>query len=313
MHGGTMWLESQLGIGTTFHFTLPLQRTRSLADPQTSSKRWFTPYHQVEVDYHPSKAPKPVVLPQYVLLDHGSGLDRLFNRNLDDVEVKNTNSLDDATQILSRSPSQGLIINRATVDIPWREIFKNMVIPYETPVMYCWITGEDETASQLGVVDYLLKPVLRDQLLESINKIGKEIHTILLVDDEIEILQLFARILNSADRGYVVLRAKNGDQALEIMRERHPDVVLMDLVMPELDGFQVIRKKNKDDSIRDIPVIIISSKDPTGAPILSDHLTITRKNGFSSRELLSCIKAVSEILAPEAPSNGRVRKLSVPV
>ena len=66
----------------------------------------------------------------------------------------------------------------------------------------------------------------------------------------------------------MVLRAKNGKQALEILRERRPDVMLIDLVMPDMDGFQVVREKNRDEAIRDIPVHHRFFQDRTGR---SDH------------------------------------------
>ncbi len=110
-----------------------------------------------------------------------------------------------------------------------------------------------------------------------------------------------------------MLRARIGRQALEVLRSRKPDVMLIDLVMPEMDGFQALEEKGRDPEIREIPVIIISSKDPTGAPIVSESITIARKGGISTREILQCIQTVSEILAPEAPSAGRARREVDPV
>ncbi len=74
--------------------------------------------------------------------------------------------------------------------------------------------------------------------------------------------------------------------------------MVLDLIMPGLDGFQVLRQKSQDPAIRDIPVIIISSRDPTGEPIESDTLTVIRCGGFSIRHLLSCIQKISDVLSP---------------
>ena len=130
---------------------------------------------------------------------------------------------------------------------------------------------------------------------------------ILLVDDEQEALQLFGRMLSSAERGYRVLRAKNGQGALDMLRDRQPDVVLLDLVMPGLDGFQVLQEKSRDPAIRDIPVVVISSRDPAGEPIVCDMLTVTRAGGLPMRDLLACIGALSEILTPSVRSAGQAR------
>jgi CheY-like chemotaxis protein len=65
-----------------------------------------------------------------------------------------------------------------------------------------------------------------------------------------------------------------------------------------MDGFQVLQAKRQDESIKDIPVVVISSRDPLGEPIVSDMLTATRGGGLSVRDLLACIQAVSGILSP---------------
>jgi hypothetical protein len=66
--------------------------------------------------------------------------------------------------------------------------------------------------------------------------------------------------------------------------------------MPDLDGFQVLEAKGRDPSIRSIPVIVLSSRDPVGGPIVSDALSVTRGGGLSVRDLLDCIQAVSRVL-----------------
>jgi len=129
--------------------------------------------------------------------------------------------------------------------------------------------------------------------------------SVLLVDDEPEVLQLFARMLSSAERNYRILQATNGQWALSLLRERQPDVMLLDLIMPGVDGFQVLWEKSRDSTIREIPVVVISARDPSGEPIVSDTLTVTRGGGLSVRDILACIQAVSEVLAPSVQSDGR--------
>jgi CheY-like chemotaxis protein len=129
--------------------------------------------------------------------------------------------------------------------------------------------------------------------------LGVNIQTILIVDDEEDELHLFARHLESGDHKYRILQVTNGQRALNMLRERKPDVMLLDLIMPGMDGFQVLEEKRRDPLIRDIPVIIISSRDPAGDPNVSDTFTVTQSGGLSQQNLVSCIQAVSSILAPE--------------
>jgi CheY-like chemotaxis protein len=159
------------------------------------------------------------------------------------------------------------------------------------------VPGEDVVARRLGVVHYFLKPITRETLLTALTGLGEGIKSVLVVDDHPEALQLFVRMLSTEDK-YDVLQAKNGQRALDLLRQRQPDALLLDLIMPGIDGFQVLQEKSQDPSIRDIPVIVISSRDPSGEPIMSDTLTVTHSGGLSVRDFLACIQSVSEILSP---------------
>jgi len=153
-----------------------------------------------------------------------------------------------------------------------------------------------------------VKPVTRETLVSTLEELGEGVKSVLLVDDKPEVLQLFGRMLASAQRHYRVLRATSGQQALSMLRERQPDVMMLDLIMPGMDGFQVLQEKSQDPTIREIPVIVISATDPTGEPIVSDTLTVTRSGGLSVRDLLACIQAVSEVLAPSVRPGDREQR-----
>jgi CheY-like chemotaxis protein len=168
--------------------------------------------------------------------------------------------------------------------------------------MICWVPTEDEAARQLGVVRYLIKPITREMLLSALDSLGTDVTSVLLVDDEPEVVRLFSRIIASAERPYRVLRANDGQRALDLLRERRPDVLLLDLILPGMDGFQVLQEKSQDPTIRDIPVVVVSSRDPVGQPVVSNSLTVTRGGGLSLRDLTACIESLSAALTPAHPS-----------
>jgi CheY-like chemotaxis protein len=298
MHDGKMWLESEMGVGTTIYFSLPLEAPLS-AIGAGSAQRWFSPYQQYEKRTRRSKAPtSDVVPPRFVLLEEADTLRRLFDRYLDDVEVTSVRDVEGAIRELSQSPAKALVVNAPS----FQEMPELVDLPYDTPAVTCWVPGGDEAAQRLGVVRYLVKPVTRETLFATMEGLDGGVKTVLLVDDKPEVLQLFGRMLSAADRDYRVLRATGGQQALDLLRERQPDVMLLDLIMPGMDGFQVLQEKSQDPTICDIPVVIISATDPSGEPIVSDTLTVTHGGGLSVRNLLACIQAVSEVLSPGAPS-----------
>ena len=316
MHGGKMWLESpsrsltisEGGVGATFHFRLPVEPPVSAAlTGADDALRWFSPYWRYEVRDRRSKAPVPTVAPRFVLLESGTALQDRLSRYAEDTEVVSVPDIEKAIRELSRSPAQALIVNAppsAETSVPENQLAS---LPYGTPALTCWVPGLDEAAKRLGVVRYLVKPIARETLLSTLESLGEGRRWVLLVDDEPEAIQLFARMLSSADHNYRILQATSGQRALSLLRERQPDVMLLDLIMPGMDGFQVLQQKSQDPSIREIPTVVISSRDPAGEPIVSDTLTVTRGGGLSMRDLLACIRAFSQILSPSVRPDRRVR------
>jgi CheY-like chemotaxis protein len=147
------------------------------------------------------------------------------------------------------------------------------------------------------VFDYLVKPISRDVLLSTLDRLGLHGGTILIVDDEPDALQLFRRMLASSGHRYRVLLATDGSQALNILEGYRPDLILLDLVMPNMDGFQLLAKREQEPLLRDIPIVVISARDPAGQPIVSNALAITRGGGLSMQQLLASIRAMGEILS----------------
>lgn len=299
MHGGQMWLQSELGAGTTITFSLPIEPPSGNEFPEAGDvRRWFGPYSQYEPRTRPSKAPRPASASRYVVMEEGDTLTRLLSRYLHGHDIVSVETVEQAISEISRSPARALIVNQPPgMSFP---VDRLRDLPYGTPALSCWVAGQEEAAKRLGVARYLVKPVVREALLSALEELGKEVKTVLLVDDEPEVLQLFTRMLSSPERRYNVLQARNGEWALTLLRKRRPDVMLLDLVMPGVDGFEVLRQKSCDPAVRDIPVIVMSAKDPSREPIATDALTATRSGGMSVRELVTSIEALSEILAPSA-------------
>jgi signal transduction histidine kinase/CheY-like chemotaxis protein len=303
MHGGEMWLESQLGIGTTFNFSLLSSEPGGAGlqgNKENPLMRWFNPYATYQERYRPFKAPLQKAAPRFLLLEKGNTLLRRLERFMDNTEITPVKGLPEAIDELRRSPARALIVNTPTLEDLAISANALKELPYGTPAISCWVPGEEDAAKQLGVMRYLVKPVTGEALLLALKDAGDDVESVLLVDDELELLRLFSRVFTTADPKYRVLRATNGQRALSLLKQRKPDVMVLDLIMPGLDGFQVLRQKSQDPEIRDIPVIIISSRDPTGEPIESDMLTVIRSGGFSIHHLLSCIQSISEILSPSS-------------
>ena len=162
--------------------------------------------------------------------------------------------------------------------------------------------GLQEAANELGVVHYLRKPVTSEMLTASLTDLDKKVKTVLIAEDEPDLMRLYIRILSEVKPKYRLLRASNGQQALEMMREHHPDAILLDLTLPEKDGFQVLQEKRADETIRNIPVVIVSARDPANEAIVASRILVTRANGFSTQDLMDFTLMVSQNLSPSLKS-----------
>ena len=305
LHGGKMWLESQPGKGTIFFCSLPVVAPLQAIMPDASYRRWFNPLQSYEVRSRPGPVALPGTVPRFVVLEKGTlVLQRLLQNYLNQVEIIPVETPQEAFRQLSISVAQALIVNGSSYrDLDaLQESLVNL--PYRTPMLTCEITGEEAAAEKFGVLHYLVKPVTRAKMVSLLEELGEDIHTILLVDDQPEVLQLFSRMINSANKGHRVFQTTNAQRGLQLLRQRKPDVVFLDLVMPEIDGPEFLLEKNSDASVRNIPVVIITSRDPRADPVVTPYLRVTRGDGLSVRDLLNTIELLSRSLTSNFPSVG---------
>ncbi|MCD6520134.1 MAG: response regulator [Anaerolineae bacterium] len=307
LHGGKIWLESQLGVGTSVHFTLPLASDLD----QGVVRTWVNPYQDYAPRLRRSAAPQVKPSPCIVVLEKGEAASELLARYLDGVEIIRVERPQEAKVAIEEKAAMALLINEAPQMETDSILAELASLAFDVPIFSCWIPERQAAFEELGAQDYLVKPVTREQLLESIKRIAPQARTLLLVDDDPEARQLFRRMLVGEEGGYIVLQCEDGQTTLRLLRERKPDLLLLDLVMPNMDGFAVLEAKTKDEEIRDIPVIIISARDPQRAPIISKELILTRQQGLSAHDLVSALEAVLGVLkprfgAPASPEGLRV-------
>jgi DNA-binding response OmpR family regulator len=131
--------------------------------------------------------------------------------------------------------------------------------------------------------------------------------TILAIDDERDLLELIEYNLEKA--GYLVLKAKTGAAGIDIARQHHPDLIVLDVMLPEMDGWEVCRRLKSEPRTRQIPIVMVTAKVEESDKVLGlelgadDYVT----KPFSPRELLARIRAVLRRAEPEAQASDVVK------
>jgi two-component system response regulator VicR len=121
----------------------------------------------------------------------------------------------------------------------------------------------------------------------------KKTKTILCIEDESEMIDLIRLILNR--RGFEICGAVGGKEGLEIIRKNHPDLVLLDLMMPEMDGWEVYQQMKADEATKNIPVIVVTARAQSIEKVLGLHIAKVDDyivKPFSPQELLTSVDKV---------------------
>jgi CheY-like chemotaxis protein/anti-sigma regulatory factor (Ser/Thr protein kinase) len=157
----------------------------------------------------------------------------------------------------------------------------------DIPVVMLTIVDDRNLGYALGAADYLTKPIDRERLLAVLRKYRRDL-PVLVVDDDLVLRQLLRRLLEP--EGYAVVEAENGRVALERLREVSPSVVLLDLMMPEMDGFEFVAEFRRHEAWRAVPVVVITARDLSR----EDH---ERLNGYVQKILQKGAHGRDELLA----------------
>ena len=188
------------------------------------------------------------------------------------------------------------VLNRITADDELAHV----------PVIILSMLDDRKTGYALGASDYLTKPIDRARLLEALRPYRRDL-PVLVVDDDAEMRTLLRRILEA--EGCAVVEADNGRSAIEAMQRTPAGVILLDLLMPEVDGFEFLALLRARPEWHDTPVVIITAKDMTEDDRLRLNGSVVRvlqKRALAPEQLLAEVRAlVAESVGHHRPARAR--------
>jgi CheY-like chemotaxis protein len=159
------------------------------------------------------------------------------------------------------------------------------------PIIIVSIVDQKQVGFALGAADYLIKPIRKPVLLETIRKHvlphADDDTEILLVDDDPKTLELLEEALRSA--GYDTQSVQSGARALEVLSSKLVSAVLLDLLMPGMDGFELIRHVRVQPTLKELPIFVMTAKTLTPEEIAllgRDTKALFQKNGSWRQQLM---------------------------